>query len=257
MSLIMTNIETDIKNLLNTSDNILFDLDGTLLPIDMDRFLEKYFVALQSHFSGQVEGDKFIDSLLKATGSMIKNNGQLTNKEVFTNNFFKMLPELNKEEALKSFDEFYNQKFPALGDNINEDSQTVRVIEELKSNNKNLILATNPVFPVEAVEARLRWIGLSTDHFDFITCYSNMHFCKPNPEYYAEILDNMEIEPENTLMVGNDEMEDMIAGKLGMDTILITDNLKKSDQGYEPDWQGSRAEFYRQVRDWSREIQKL
>ncbi len=110
MSLIMTNIETDIKNLLNTSDNILFDLDGTLLPIDMDRFLEKYFVALQSHFSGQVEGDKFIDSLLKATGSMIKNNGQLTNKEVFTNNFFKMLPELNKEEALKSFDEFYNQK---------------------------------------------------------------------------------------------------------------------------------------------------
>ena len=253
----MTKNETEIKELLDASDNILFDLDGTLLPIDMDRFLEKYFLALQNHFYGQVEEDKFIDCLLKATGSMIKNNGQATNKEVFTNNFFKMLPELNEDEALKCFDEFYDQKFPGLGDNINKDPQTVRVIEKLRSSNKSLILATNPVFPVEAVEARLDWIGLSADHFDFITNYSNMHYCKPNPEYYAEILEKMEIKPENSLMVGNDEREDMIAAELGINTILLTDNLKESDQGYNPDWQGSRDEFYRQVRNWSRDAQKV
>lgn len=248
----MTNQENQIKlqKLLNSNNNLLFDLDGTLLPMDMDNFLEKYFVALGNHFSSQVDRKKFIDSLLKATGSMIKNDGESTNKEVFIKDFFKMLPELNKEEALESFDEFYRQKFSSLGDNINKDPQTVKVIEKLKSNNKKLILATNPVFPIEAVESRLKWIGLTADHFDFITCYSNMHYCKPNPEYYQEILDKMEVDSQNSLMIGNDEMEDMIAGELRIDIILIKDNLKKSGQGYQPDWQGSRAEFYRQVKNW-------
>ncbi len=70
-------------------------------------------------------------------------------------------------------------------------------------------------------------------------------------------LKKMEIKPENSLMVGNDEREDMIAAELGINTILLTDNLKESDQGYNPDWQGSRDEFYRQVRNWSRETQKV
>ncbi|MFW5789873.1 MAG: HAD family hydrolase [Halanaerobiaceae bacterium] len=250
----MTSKQTQFKieDLLDRNNNILFDLDGTLLPMDMDNFLEKYFVALGSHFSNQVDKKKFIDSLLKATGSMIKNDGELTNKEVFIKEFFRMLPELNHEETLESFDEFYSQKFPFLGDNINKDPKTVKAIEILKANNKSLILATNPVFPIEAVESRLKWIGLSPDHFDFITSYGNMHYCKPNLYYYQEILDKMEISSENSLMVGNDEKEDMIAGELGIDKILIKDNLKESDQGYEPDWQGSRDEFYRQVRNWSR-----
>ncbi len=250
----MTNSKTQfqVQELLESNDNILFDLDGTLLPMDMDYFLEKYFVAISSHFSRQVDQKKFIDSLLKATGSMIKNNGELTNKEVFTKEFFKMLPELNQEEALESFDEFYKQKFPSLGDNINKDPQTMKAIEILNDNNKKLILATNPVFPIEAVESRLKWIGLSSDHFDFITCYSNMHYCKPNLKYYQEILDKMEISSESSLMVGNDEMEDMVSSKLGINTILIKDNLKESEQGYEPDWQGSREEFYREIRNWSR-----
>lgn len=250
----MTNNKTEIEvqDFIDFNDNILFDLDGTLLPMDMDSFLEKYFVALQNHFSSQADKNKFIDCLLKATGSMIKNDGQSTNKEVFTEKFFEMLPELDEKEALSCFEDFYNNKFPGLGDNITKDPQTVKVIELLKSNNKTLILATNPVFPIEAVESRLNWIGLSKDHFDFITCYSNMHYCKPNPKYFEEILEIMELAPENTLMVGNDEAEDMIAGKLGIDTILIKDNIKKSDQGYEPDWQGSREKFYRQIRNWSR-----
>ena len=250
----MTNSKTQfqVQELLESNDNILFDLDGTLLPMDMDYFLEKYFAAISSHFSRQVDQKKFIDSLLKATGSMIKNNGELTNKEVFTKEFFKMLPELNQEEALESFDEFYKQKFPSLGDNINKDPQTMKAIEILNDNNKKLILATNPVFPIEAVESRLKWIGLSSDHFDFITCYSNMHYCKPNLKYYQEILDKMEISSESSLMVGNDEMEDMVSSKLGINTILIKDNLKESEQGYEPDWQGSREEFYREIRNWSR-----
>ena len=241
-----------IQKLLDSNNNLLFDLDGTLLPMDMDYFLERYFSALGSHFSSQVDTEKFIDSLLKATGAMIKNDGKLSNKEVFTKEFFKILPELNQEAAFDIFDEFYRNKFPSLGDNISTDPQTVKVIEILKSNDKTLILATNPVFPMEAVESRLKWIGLSADHFDLITCYSNMHYCKPNPEYYQEILDKMEIDSKGSLMIGNDEREDMIAGELGIDKILIKDNLKKSGQGYKPDWQGSRAEFYREVRNWSR-----
>lgn len=254
MSLIMVNLHSsqEFQELIDKNQYFLFDLDGTLLPIDMDSFLNKYFASLRYHFSEEVEGDRFITALMQATEAMIKNDGELNNQSVFKEEFFRILPELDKAETLNAFDEFYKKKFPYLGDNINKNPEAVKVLDLLKKKNKKLVLATNPVFPVEAVESRLKWIGLSKDYFEFITCYSNMHYCKPNPGYYKEIIDKIGIRPENAVMVGNDQLEDMIAGELGLDTILITDNLKESDQGYEPDWQGSRTEFYQKVRNWSR-----
>jgi len=44
-------------------------------------------------------------------------------------------------------------------------------------------------------------------------------------KYYEEILQQLALDPAECLMVGNDVGEDMVAGKLGMKTFLLTDCL--------------------------------
>ncbi|MGM0419949.1 MAG: HAD family hydrolase [Bacillota bacterium] len=235
---------------LTTSENVLLDLDGTLLPLDIDEFLQDYFAAVQHHFSDLIEQKKFMQALLQATEIMLKNDGSATNKEAFAREFFSCLPELDEDETFARFEDFYRNEFPALGANIRLDDEVITAVERLSEQKKNLVLATNPLFPEEAIEARLEWIGISPESFDLITTYSNMHYSKPKLEYYKQILDRLEIKAENTIMVGNDVNEDLVAGKLGITTILLTDYLKKDEEkpSYEPDWQGSRQEFFAEVK---------
>ena len=88
-----------------------------------------------------------------------------------------------------------------------------------------MVLATNPLFPAIATHSRIRWAGLNPDDFEHITTYENSSYCKPNPDYYREILSKLNLKPEECVMVGNDTVEDMIAETLGMKVFLLTDCL--------------------------------
>jgi FMN phosphatase YigB (HAD superfamily) len=55
------------------------------------------------------------------------------------------------------------------------------------------------------------------------TTYENSRHCKPNLDYYRDILDSIGANPEECLMVGNDVGEDMIAKELGMKVFLLED----------------------------------
>ena len=92
-----------------------------------------------------------------------------------------------------------------------------------------MILATNPLFPKEATESRVRWAGMNPDYFKLITVYTNSRFCKPNLAYYQEILDKIGALPEECVMIGNDAKEDMIAESLGIKVFLLTDCLINSE----------------------------
>lgn len=105
---------------------------------------------------------------------------------------------------------------------IPQAAQTIRRAKEL---GLRLVLATNPLFPAIATRSRVRWAGLNPEDFEWITTYENIGFCKPNPEYYREILRRIRVSPENCLMVGNDVTEDMAAMELGMGGFVLTDCL--------------------------------
>ena len=91
-----------------------------------------------------------------------------------------------------------------------------------------MILATNPIFPQVATYSRIRWAGLDPDDFTFITTYENSSYCKPNVEYYREIVEKMNLDPHQCLMIGNDVEEDMVSANLGMDSYLVTNCLINS-----------------------------
>ena len=76
---------------------ILFDLDGTLLPMDQDRFTEAYFKMLTKKLLPHgYEPKKLIDSIWVGTAAMVRNTGQQTNEEAF----WKKFTELNGEQVL-------------------------------------------------------------------------------------------------------------------------------------------------------------
>ena len=58
---------------------ILFDLDGTLLPMDQDVFVAAYMKGLATTAAPYgYESDKFVKAVMTGTVAMIKNDGRKT-----------------------------------------------------------------------------------------------------------------------------------------------------------------------------------
>ncbi len=218
---------------------ILFDLDGTLLPLDTDLFVQKYLEKLSIKMSRYLEPKIFIDKLLKATEAMIINLDDKTNEEVFIEHFFNDWF-VDKEEIMQEFENFYLNEFKSLKSVAKPNPYALEILEHLKSKNINLVIATNPLFPLVAIKERLSWIDLKDDYFELITSYETMKYCKPHIQYYQQIVDIMGINPKECLMVGNDVQEDLVASKIGMKTFLVEDYLINSKNStIETDYRGS------------------
>lgn len=204
---------------------VLFDLDGTLLPMDQDVFVQTYFGLLAKNLSNYgYEPKKLIESIWLGTKSMIMNDGKQTNEKVFWNTMSNIYgPNVINDES--KFESFYINDFPLVKNSCGFDKRANEVIKFLKSKGYRLILATNPIFPRIATEQRIKWAGLDINDFEFVTTYENSSFSKPNLKYYLEILEKNDCKVENCLMVGNDVAEDMIINKLGVDVFLLTRDL--------------------------------
>lgn len=204
---------------------ILFDLDGTLLPMDQTEFTKKYFKLLSEKMSSYgYEPKRLIDTIWAGTLAMVKNNGSRFNEYVFWNIF----SEVYGDKAVKDrvlFDEFYQTDFYRVKDVCGINTKAAELIKQLKNNGFRTALATNPIFPVVATENRIRWAGLEPGDFEICTTYENTCYCKPNPAYYRDIAERLGVLPEECLMVGNDVTEDMIARTVGMEVFLLTDCL--------------------------------
>ena len=210
---------------------ILFDLDGTLLPMDQDLFLKYYFGALAKKLVPHgYDPELLIQSIWKGTGAMVKNDGTVTNETVFWKHFCGIFGEKARMDE-PVFEAFYREDFQKVQASCGYTPFAAEIIALLKEKGLRVILATNPLFPRIATESRIRWAGMNPEDFEWITTYENSGFCKPNPDYYREILDKMELNPSECLMVGNDVGEDMVAQQLGMEVFLVTDCLIHKGQG--------------------------
>lgn len=208
---------------------VLFDLDGTLLPMDEEYFKKIYFGAVYKKIAylGYT-----LDELLKViwygTKAMIQNDGSQTNEELFWKKFVEVHPD-RLEENKENFVEFYSNIFPTLGHTCGYQPLAKDFIKALKDKGYEVIIASNPIFPIVATKARIRWAGCNPDDFKYITAYENSRFSKPNLKYYEEVLEKTGYKPDEVIMVGNDVREDMIVNKLGIDSYLITDCLLNLD----------------------------
>ena len=204
---------------------VLFDLDGTLLPLDQDEFVKGYFRLLAKKLAPYgYEPDKLVKAVWHGTGAMIQNDGSCTNEVVFWNDFTNIFGEQARAHE-PVFAEYYEKDFQQVKNSCGYTPKAAEIVRSLKAAGVRVALATNPVFPAIATESRICWAGLEPEEFELYTTYENIGFCKPNLDYYREILCRMELDAADCLMVGNDVDEDMVAGKLGMEVFLLTDHL--------------------------------
>lgn len=204
---------------------VLFDLDGTLLPMDQDKFVEYYFGLLCKKMAPfGYEPKALIKAVWGGTAAMVKNDGSCRNEEAFWHFFLGVYGEAARSH-IPVFEEFYAREFQQARSVCGYTPKALETIEMVKTLGLRVILATNPLFPAVATQSRIRWAGLEPEAFEFYTTYENSNTCKPNPAYYREILQKRGLRPEDCLMVGNDVGEDMIAETLGMKVFLLTDCL--------------------------------
>ena len=222
---------------------VFFDLDGTLIHFDHTEFINRYMHLLGSKIAPLTEPKTFVSHVMNATQHMIKNlDGSKTNAEVFWDHLNKHI-DLPSETLLPVIDNFYTNDFNELS-NIAKETDAKQVLHKLIQKNIPLVLATNPLFPLKAVQSRLSWGNLHDIPFQLITSYETSHFCKPNIEYYQEIVEKLGCSPDECLMIGNDVKEDLIAGKLGLKTYLVTDTIINTENlAITADYRGTVADL--------------
>jgi len=211
---------------------ILFDLDGTLLPMDQDTFAKAYVKGLTVAaepvgYSPMILGT----AIMAGTAAMIKNTGEKTNEDVFWYVLEKTYGESIQNDR-HIFDEFYATDFQKIKDICGFAPRAAELIQNIKEKGYRVALATNPLFPKVATESRIRWAGLNPEDFELYTTFETSHYCKPNLDYYREVLNELQVSAEECLMIGNDVSEDMVAEQLGMKVFLLTDcliNKKETD----------------------------
>ncbi|MCT4597982.1 MAG: HAD family hydrolase [Vallitalea sp.] len=231
-------------------NTFLFDLDGTLLPLDDKLFLKTYFDEMHKEFEDIIEKEQLVKLIWTATDVMRCSQDNRTNMKTFMDKFKELVSELGNDlsEYITRFDKFYDNGFMKVKKSASQNEYVIKSIELLKDKGYTVVVATNPLFPMKAVHHRIKWAGLNPEDFYYITSYENSHSCKPYISYYEEILEFINKQPQDCIMVGNDVQEDLVASELGIKTFLIEDYIiNRNEAEICCNYKGSYKDLYNYI----------
>lgn len=203
---------------------ILFDLDGTLLDLDLEQFLREYF-ALLGPVVGEMTGTpsaEAIRAVFRGTDAMMAEHPGLTNEEVFRTSFLQSTGvDLFEAQPAASLESFYTEVFPTLRGDKGPRPGAVESLEAAREAGLKIVMATNPIFPRSAVDERARWAGVETVRFTHVTSYENSTSCKPYESYFTEIAEQIGVACNECVMIGDDPRLDLAAASAGMRTFYV------------------------------------
>jgi FMN phosphatase YigB (HAD superfamily) len=202
---------------------VLFDIDNTLILFEENDFFNAYMNELTPKFLDIFTASQFQERLIGATRALLNNRGRMTNSDFYLDHFSRDMDHL-KPDFWVRFNRFYDNEFNRLKTMVKVVNGAYQLLDTLHKRGLRLIAASNPLWPLSVQTLRLAWAGVDSLPYLWITHIENSTFCKPQPEFYLEISKKIGLKPEQCLMVGNDPLNDMIAGTTGMKTYLTTDS---------------------------------
>ena len=211
---------------------VLFDLDNTLIFYDEMKFANLFFPGVAARFSDLIPQDKFAERLMVATLMAHKNDGSMTNRELFVSEFIKGT-DLNPGQVWQRFEIYYDQDFDSIKDTVTAPDNARQVLQSVHGRNLKVVIATNPILPLNAQRKRLSWAGLDGVSLALVTHIENMSYCKPQLGYYRQVCQLIGEKPEDCLMVGDDPANDMVSALIGMKTYKTIDSLDHSEKPLE------------------------
>lgn len=202
---------------------VLLDLDNTLLHNPDVAFASRFAQLWDQHFSAHGISDGV--SLLRKSIQQAT-NGQIHTRSIHTQLLKIIVSDTGKteqycEQLIADFyGSFYNELHPCIQP-VQGALELIHALEEL---NLAVVIATNPIYPESAVMKRLKWAGLpdQSDAYAFVTSSENMHYAKPDPAYYAEIVARVGVEPDEALIIGDSSTNDIEpARQIGLRTYHV------------------------------------
>lgn len=203
---------------------VFFDLDGTLLPLDMEQFTKSYFALVERCGFFDLFGNNGKKVFGSSLYAILNNSGALTNKDLFHQTLTQDSG-IGVDTLMAHMDAFYSNEFPNVKSCTHSDERAIESVRILKGKGYRLVLSTQPIFPSAVTDMRIEWAGLHPKDFEYVSYDDNSHYCKPNPEYFKEILDHTGLKADECFVVGNDVIEDMGAVSLGFEGFLVLDNV--------------------------------
>ena len=209
---------------------LLVDLDGTLLesrqfPLRME-FVVRSLIRFKKH-GGWTRSFRFLKKLRAEFESPLEAERSFTNAERAARAFGREMGMLQEVASVTLHSEV-TAVFPYLKRHFYP-VQGAREFLEWARPRYRLILATNPVWPLEQVKLRLEWAGIDPSIFTSITHSGRMHACKPTAEYYRELLEQEGLEASECALIGDDVRKDLPATQVGISVFILT--KKKSLRG--------------------------
>jgi FMN phosphatase YigB (HAD superfamily) len=219
---------------------ILLDLDDTLIQNDMNAFFPRYMSLLASHLADVVPSDDFFRHAMDAAQVAIRSENPITtNYEEFMAHFLSKV-EHEADEMEPLFADFYASRFAALSDAIRPQPAAAGLLEYLFERDNRVIVATNPLMPASAIMQRMAWgdAGAGRYPYALITTLENMHYAKPRPQYFAEILARIDVTHDQAIMVGDSWTDDISpAAAAGLNTYWVA-----KEEGNRPPGDPSRVD---------------
>lgn len=233
---------------LESIEAVWFDLDGTLIEVDMERFIPAYLRRLADRLAPYAEPLRALHTLRTATLAMLGETGGEGSLEDLLRSRLASQLQLPWEGYREALAAFCREDLSELQPLVRPHPLARALVESCLARGWQVVLATNPIFPREVVEARLAWGELADLPFAPITSYETSRHCKPHPGFFHDLLTQLDLPPRACLMVGNDSCHDLAAGRVGMPTCLLTTWRIDREPGFVADWEGGHPELLAQLR---------
>lgn len=223
---------------------VLFDLDGTLLDVDMHQFIPAYLNNLAKSIDPNLDRKQFVEIMISRTMELLaSDDGSQTNEEFYRNAVFNDLG-ITTDQFSSGLQRFYRDHLGQLAPLVSSTPLARKLIERCHEQGLTVVIATNPVFPRPVVDARLQWAGVGDFTYRLVTSFENSSFCKPNLRYFSAIFNELECDPGSVLMVGNDTEHDLSASQLGVTTFLVDTWMIDRGSPFIADHRGSHLDLY-------------
>lgn len=211
---------------------VLLDLDNTLLHNPDAVFAAEFLRLADAFFSARIHYPTISKALLSATRAMIAVRSDLQLNSRLAAGILAEKTNLAPELIASTLQDFYREIYPQL-QNCVEPVGNIgnELIDHLHNLKIAVVVATNPIYPAEAVRQRLQWANLPDDFstYALVTHADNMHFAKPDPAYYVEIAARVGVEPDEVLIVGDSYDNDILpAQQVGVHTYHVESSAASS-----------------------------
>ena len=208
---------------------VLFDLDDTLLSLNLTAFLAGYVngaSGLLARASSRLRVNimsAYARAWLAVEGE--KRRDHMTNAQLINSIMLKQCGIPLDDPVIDDMIRCYEETVvPRMGSGIvrAQPKEGAReAVDTVWSMGLTCALATNPVVSMQCDLARMAWAGFGADDFALISCAENSTRAKPWASYYEEFCGKLGLTPSECLMVGNDAKRDFAHPECGLRTIYV------------------------------------